>query len=96
MVNPEVIYGILGAVSALLTAVVGVCVKLHMNRSSCANGMCFDCICDPEELNTIHRVRTERRQSNSNNDEYIDIQPEKEQPEENIYDKLNHKNIMSV
>lgn len=63
--TPETIYGILGAVSGVLTVITGFIIKLHINRSKCANGMCFDCVCDKEELGELQRVRTEKRKRES-------------------------------
>lgn len=83
--TPEVIYGILGAVSGMLTIITGFIVKLQINRSKCGNGMCFDCVCDDEELTELQRVRTIRRSREQSNqpspaqsEEYIDVEPQED------------------
>jgi len=93
MTDPEIIYGILGGVAGLLTVITGFIIKLHINRSKCANGMCFDCVCDEEELHELERHRTEKRRRETLN-EIITEQPE--QDESNIYDTLDRNRVHTV
>ena len=66
MTSPEVIYGILGGIGGLLTIITGFVIKLHINRSKCGKGgMCFDCVCDGEELEELQRHRTEKQKRES-------------------------------
>ena len=93
MANPELIYGILGGVAGLLTVITGFIIKLHINRSKCANGMCFDCVCDQEELEHLERHRTEKRRL-SQLEEIISEQPKIE--EENIYNTLDRNRVRTI
>ena len=93
MANPELIYGILGGVAGLLTVITGFIIKLHVNRSKCANGMCFDCVCDEEELHELERHRTEKRRRETLENIIIE-QPKTK--EENIYNTLDRDRIQTI